>query len=1009
MPFDLPLATEFLWSLNVFVPELIISKKFNRLLSLWVAFLSFWSVVSFGAPGSWSVRPWLSDDGLPDNDVTGIAQNSRGYLWLATQGGLALFDGVRFREVELPTRSQSSRPLIRQMLLGDNGTLWLALEGGTVMSLSEVRTNVFTTADGLPAYRPTSMAQAKDGAVWIGFVDGSACQIAGGKVVRYTAKAGLSGVGPCVLMADNHGVVWFAKAGVLSFFRAGEFVSVTDLPDGAVRLSPRKPEGLWILAGMNLLSFDGEKKLTPVTAIRSSASGVTPSVVFEDRSGAVWVGTLAGGLFRVEGTNASVVTTSYPDILSLAEDREGNLWAGTGGGGLNRLRPRVLDLHNSDNGLPFASIRSVCEDKNGAIWTAAQNGTLARFQNGQWQNLSAEATWAGTRATCVAADGQGGVWVGTSHDGLRHWTGARAEMVGRNDGLAGEVVRALFTDRDGSLWVSTESPNSVQRWHAGKFQNFIRPGGTRTVRSIVQDNAGIIWMGTTDGFLLRVEGDKIVDASDDSLVRRKPVRCLYASPDGDLWIGYAGAGLGRVRNGKFSTISTARGLHDAYICGLMMDDGGGFWFSSDRGIFQVRARELNDALDGKLESVRSILFGREEGLPSLQGNFGYGPNFTAAQDGKIWFPTRSGLVAINPRQSQPNHLMPPVVMERVLVDGVPTSGRLEEKIFVPSRHRRIEIEFTALSFVAPENVAFRYMLDGLDASWNSVPRGQRSVRFERLPAGNYRLRVIACNNAGIWNETGTTLVFEVGQVFWNTSWFRLLVLVFISGIVALSVRLQARRKYLARVRKLEQEAFLQRERARIAKDLHDELGASLTQISLLGKLTQHDLSEPEKARPHVEKIAGLARQGVKSVDEIVWAVSPRNDTLGQLLDYAGQHAVDFLGAAGIRCRIDFPEKISVRELPADIRHGLFMVVKEALHNSVKHSGATEITLAVRLEGNRLHLSVADNGRGFTAAKSDGLADGLRNMKQRVTDLGGECTITSQPDTGTNVRVELDLP
>jgi signal transduction histidine kinase/ligand-binding sensor domain-containing protein len=970
--------------------------------------LSWFSVSALATePSSWSVRPWFSDDGLPDNDVTGIAQNSQGYLWLATQGGLALFDGVRFRELDLPTPSRSPHPLIRQLLQG-NDALWLALEGGTIISLNHDRTNVFTTADGLPAYRPSSLAQARDGSVWIGFVDGSACRIARGKVTRYTAKSGLSGVGPCVLAADTQGEIWFAKAGTLSFFRDEKINYATDLPEGIIRLTAGRNGGLWILAGLKLSKFDGGKIIS-VATINSSAAGVSPSVVYEDHAGAVWVGTMAGGLFRMNGSNCTPVTTSYPDILSLAEDREGNLWAGTGGGGLNRLRPRVLELHNADDGLPFASIRSVCADATGIIWAAAQNGTLAKFENGRWQNLSADSNWAGTRVTCVTADTKGGVWVGTSHEGLRHWTGNHAEVIGRGDGLGGETVRALCTDREGALWISTESPNTVQRWRAGRFENIPRPDGSRTVRSIVQDQAGTIWLGTVDGFLLRVEGEKIVDASDSSLARRKPVRCLYAGPEGDLWIGYAGAGLGRWHDGKFSNLSTSRGLHDAYICGMMQDGGGGFWFSSDHGIFQVRQRELNDALDGKTASVRSVLFGREEGLPSLQGNFGYGPGFARSGDGKIWFPTRSGLVAINPEQTQPNHLVPPVLIERVLVDGATANLQGTEKISLPPRHRKIEIEFTALSFVAPENVAFRCKLEGWDEGWNAVPRGQRSVNYTRLPAGEYRLRVLACNNAGIWNETGAALAFTVEQFFWNTWWFRSLAVIFVSATVALAVRQQAKRKYLARLRKLEAEAALQKERARIAKDIHDELGANLTQISLLGKFTQHDLTQPDKARAHVEKIASIARDGVRSVDEIVWAVNPRNDTLSQLLDYAGQYAVDFLRAADIRCRIDFPEKIPANSLPADVRHGLFMVVKEALNNAVKHSGAKEILLRAEIFEATLTLNIEDDGRGFDSPKDNALADGLRNMQQRATELGGVCSIESQPGHGTKVRVQLQLP
>ena len=955
----------------------------------------------------WFVRSWQTDDGLPDNDVTGIAQTSEGYLWVATQGGLALFDGVRFREMELPTPSERTRPLIRLMLLGDRNELWLALEGGTAISLSSSRTNVYSTADGLPNFRPLSLAQARDGAVWISYADGSACRIAAGKVTRFTARSGLSGSGPCVLTSDVQGQIWLAKAGQLSIFRDYNFDYVADLP-GTVRLAPARAGGIWVNAGSQLLKVEADKAPEIVAAINASSPGLSPSAIYEDHSGGVWFGTLAGGLFHVVGTNVSAAPTSYPDILNIAEDREGNLWVGTGGGGLNRLRQRILELQNTENGLPFSSVRSVCEDAAGNLWAAAQNGELARRENRVWRNVSSETNWAGTRSTCVTSDGHGGVWVGTSRDGLRHWVAGQVTVLGRGDGLGGDIVRALMTDRETNLWIAVESPSRVQRYRDGKFQTYSLPPGTRAVRAIAQDGAGTVWLGTLDGFLFRVENDGLVDATPGTLPHAKPIRCLYADPVGDVWIGYAGAGLGRIHDGKFSSISTHRGLHDAYICAMTCDDGGGFWFSSDHGIFQVRQNELKDALAGKIEGVRSVLYGREESLPSLQGNYGFSPGFTRSADGRIWFPTRAGLVVINPNRYSPNHLVPPVIIERVLVDGQPASLSPGETT-IPPRHRKIEIEFTALSFVAPENVGFRCRLEGWDENWATVPRLQRNVSFTRLPAGKYVFRVTACNNAGIWNDTGATLAFEVEPFFWQTLSFQLSTLLVLLGSVAATVRYVSYRRFRARLKKLEQEAALQKERARIAKDLHDELGASLTQISLLGKLTQHDLAAPEKAGVHVEKIAGLARQGVKSVDEIVWAVTPRNDTLSQLLDYAGQYAVDFLNAAGIRCRIDFPEKIPVRELTADIRHGLFMVVKEALHNAVKHSGATEILVAARLEENGLRLSVADNGRGFSSAKADDLADGLRNMQQRVADLGGVCTIESSPGSGTTVRVELRLP
>lgn len=973
--------------------------------------LTFPALLALGA-SPWFVRAWQTDDGLPDNNVTGIYQNQEGYLWVATQGGLARFDGVKFREIDLSIPSQRTRPLIRLMMPANDGRLWLALEGGVVVSYSPAHTNVFSTADGLPNYRPSSLAQASDGSVWVGYVDGSACRIFSGKVTRYTARSGLSGGGPCVLVNDLHGEIWFAKAGALSVFRKDQIQYVTDLPEGVVRMSAARSGGLWISAGLQLLQMEVGKPLSKVIEINSPASGVNPSTLYEDHSGAVWVGTQAGGLFRVDGTNVLSVPTTDSDVLTIGEDREGNIWVGTQGGGLNRLRPRVLELENIESGLTTSSVRSVCEDTSGALWVAMQNGDLARRENGVWRVISKKGGTSADdiiRATCVTSDGVGGVWIGTSHGGLCHWLNGQMTTLGSGDGLGGESVRALLCDREGNLWIAHESPVGVQRYRDGNFITLPHMFGTRAVRVMAQDKAGTVWLGTLDGFLFRADGDQLVDVSTETLGHRKPVRSLYPTPDGDLWIGYAGAGLGRIRAGKFSSISTDRGLRDAYICGMCLDDGGGFWFSSDHGIFQVRQRELEDALAGKIPAVRSIVYGREESMPSLAGNYSYSPGVVRSQDGYIWFTTHTGLVGVNPRRSSPNHLAPPVLIESVVADGVPVLFRAGLPVKISPKNRKIEIEFTALSFVAPDNVAFRCKLEGWDDTWSSVPRQQRSASYARLPAGSYRFRVIACNNAGIWNEVGATVHFEVEPFFWKTSWFQLGVSALMLAIVAVAVRYYSRRKYLARLHKLEQEAALQKERGRIARDIHDELGANLTQISLLGKFAKSDLAEPEKAGAHVEKIAAIARLGVKSVDEIVWAVNPRNDNLNQLFDYAGQYAVDFLSAANIRCRIDFPEKIPARGLAAAIRHGLFMVVKEALNNAVKYSGASEITIRAEIHADVLSLSVEDNGQGFASPKEDALADGLRNMRQRAADIGGRCEIASQPGTGTKVRVELRLP
>jgi signal transduction histidine kinase len=249
----------------------------------------------------------------------------------------------------------------------------------------------------------------------------------------------------------------------------------------------------------------------------------------------------------------------------------------------------------------------------------------------------------------------------------------------------------------------------------------------------------------------------------------------------------------------------------------------------------------------------------------------------------------------------------------------------------------------------------------------------------------------------------------VTPFFWQTWWFRVSVLGGFTLAVVMTVRYISFRRLRLRLRQLEQQAALQSERTRIAKDIHDDLGASLTQIALLGELARQDRAEPDKAEDRVTTISTTARQAIKSLDEIVWAVNPRNDTLAHLIDYAGQFAVDFLRAPGIRCRLDLPDQAPQRQLSTDLRHNLFLAIKEALHNIVKHSCATEAWLRVHVPDGVLQIIIEDNGCGFERPPDDALADGLRNMRQRLTELGGRCRIESRPGAGTRVTLELPWP
>jgi signal transduction histidine kinase len=546
---------------------------------------------------------------------------------------------------------------------------------------------------------------------------------------------------------------------------------------------------------------------------------------------------------------------------------------------------------------------------------------------------------------------------------------------------------------------------------------------------MAEDTAGDVWAGTSDGNLFRIRNGELTDETEHIQGDASSIRCLYTTPDGALWIGYAGYGLGHLKEGKYARITTQEGLQNNFISQIVADKMNRLWLAGNGGIFQLSMTEASQVADnlvkGRKARLRSVVYGRAEGLPSLQPSYDITlPSAMQSADGRIWMAMRTGLAVVHTENIQDNPDLPPVLVERVTVDGQPlavydsksplrdpslrtlTDLRQQHAVLqLKANYRRLEIDFTALSFLAPENVNFRYCLEGFEEEWSEAGT-DRKATYAHLSSGNYTFHVIACNNSGVWNDVGAKIHFAVQPFFWQRWSFQLAMLAGFTLCVVAIVRYVSFRRLRSQVRLLEQQTVLHKERARIAKDIHDDLGANLTQIALLSELARQDMEAPKKAGEHVEKISSTARQVMKSLDEIVWAVNPRNDTLPHLVDYLGQFTIDFLRAPGIRCRLDLPEHPPELNVPADIRHNLFLAVKEALNNIVKHAGAKEVRLGVDVSNSKLRVVVTDDGQGFDQPPQDAWADGLRNMRQRMAEIGGDCAIESHAGAGTTITFDV---
>ncbi|HUE37342.1 MAG TPA: triple tyrosine motif-containing protein, partial [Candidatus Acidoferrum sp.] len=637
-----------------------------------------------------------------------------------------------------------------------------------------------------------------------------------------------------------------------------------------------------------------------------------------------------------------------------------------------------------------------------------RDGALACQSNGVWQTVIPAHSPAGD-IDAVAAAPDGSIWMGTASHMLHRWFAGQLTTLKASDGIVSRVARCMLVDKSGAVWLAGEYPNSVQCYRNGKFYTYGLPSDMRVLRPIVEDETGNIWVGSSKGNLLRIHGDRVIDETFLTTTNRPfAIRSLYVTPDNALWIGYAGAGVGQLKDGHYKRISTGEGLTEGYISEIVADTHGWVWFGADSGIFKVRLQDLEKVADGRAARVDCVHY---KDFPSLQANFGNSPATLRSRDGRLWMPMLTALAVVNPARISEDETAANPVLEQISVDdslmaayGSVSADRrivdLEKRgvqLQLPPGHHRLEFDFAALSFSAPENIQFRYRLAGLDTHWIQAG-AQHSAIYSQVAAGKYQFQVTACNSDGVWSPKAATASLSIAPFYWQTWWFRIGVCLAVIGLV----RYISVRRFRVKLQMLEQQAALDKERMRIAKDLHDDLGTQLTRIVLLSGLAQRDQVASEKATEHLKKLSGAAQQVINSLDETVWAVNPRNNTLPNLINYIGRFAIEFLKTAEIECHADLPERPPNCVIPAAVRHNLFLAVKEALNNVVRHANAGAVKLRITATEQVLEITIEDDGCGFANVPDNNGADGLYNMRHRIEEIGGTFQLKSEPRSGTTI-------
>jgi ligand-binding sensor domain-containing protein/signal transduction histidine kinase len=975
-----------------------------------------WLAASASGDPGFVTRVWLRENGLPQNTVTAVVQTHDGYLWIGTYNGLARFDGARFEAYDSGSTPALVDSRVTSLFEDKEGTLWIGHETGELTRYAGG--HFYTVAATKPRANKKILDLGTDesGDLWLFYEDGLLARLRDGLVL--TPESGTE-TNVVEMTRSSRGTIWVGRAGRVSVLQQGQVVPLAFTAGDSNRvvsaIGASRDGGLWMMAGGRLRKWKNGEWAEDCGAVPNQSPLLE---LVENKNGTLVGATSDQGLVfifpdgKVSQFNRDTGFCS-DWAVALCEDHEGNFWVGTGGNGLAMLRESMVQTLAPPDAWQGRAILSVCSDRENAMWIGTEGAGLYRYQLGTWTNYATSAGVRNLYIWSVAEDVDGNLWAGTWGAGLYWWLNGRFECPTGMESIT-TPMPALCPSSKGGLWIGTRE-GLLRYDKAGKTSWFGRSEvpAKRDVRCVMESRSGRIWFGTAGDGLFCLDGNEVKQFRKAEGLPGDFVRCLHEDQTGAIWIGTSD-GLGRFKDNRFAVLNTRRGLFDNVICDIEDDGRGYFWISSYNGIFRVSQAGLQECADGRTASVDCLAFGTADGLPTLEATSGG----CRTADGKLWFPTGRGLVVINPQEAKTNRLAPPVLLEDLLVDNqrVANLDSPAPLKISPGRHR-FEFQYTALSFAAPEKVRFHHRLDPLDADWNDAG-SKRTADYPYIPPGDYTFRVIACNNDGVWNETGASLGFTVLPYFWQTGWFHFwggtMTVLAASGLVWIDARRRMRRK----VELLERQQAVERERTRIAKDIHDDLGASLTRINLLSQTARRDMTDPPQTMRNLDHICTTARQLTRALDEIVWAVDPQHDTLDSLAAYLDKLIHEVLADSGIRCRLDFPANLPAWPVTAEVRHNLFLALKEALHNVLKHSAATEARITFALEPAAIMVRIADNGRGFDPAILAGMngngsaarprLNGLLNMRKRLEAIGGRCEIQTQPGQGTQVEFSLSM-
>ncbi|MGH7495335.1 MAG: sensor histidine kinase [bacterium] len=983
--------------------------------------------------------------------VWAICEDKLGALWIGTKEGLNKFDPVtetftRYQQEAQNPRSLSSDEVI-SLYEDKSGILWVGTTRG--LNRFDRATQTFTRFRHDP-HNPKSLFNDFIGPIYEDYA---------GTLWIGTGNIGTGGGGLDQFNRETQTFKHYRPDPAHPNSLSNWVTSIYQSPHA-------RDSSLWVGTDRGLVRFDRATESFIRYPDLNNVSTIHVKSICADWAGALWIATWGRGLNRLDQVTGKFAnyrrdplnprSLSNDLIWSIYADKSGTLWIATNGGGLNKFDPEFEPFVHSaqhvhdPSGLGMNEVLSIYESHSdgstarNTLWVGTRSG-LGKFDRATgmvtwYKNNENPSSLSNNVVLSIHADPASPelLWIGTNNglNKLNKATGRFTRYYPRkSQSPMGFTIWAIHEDSvsRNTLWLGTLQ--GLDKFHPLTMTDTIYANDPQNpkslsnndVRAIFADPASpsMLWVGTVDG-LNRF--DRVTetftrfkhDPQNSQSLSLSYILTISADKEGTLWIGTA-SGLnklvlppqrnsGQVLNpnsiGKGSDRATVTfthftekdGLPSELITGILGDANGNLWLSTNKGLSKFSP-----------ESGRCKNYDATDGL---QSNDFYPRACYQSKSGEMFFGGANGFIAFYPEAVKGNSYPPPPIVitafkkfdQLVPLDSAITAKKQVELSY---RENFFSFEFAALNYTHPGKNEYAYMLEGFDRDWIYCGT-RRYASYTNLDGGRYIFRAKGSNNNGVWNEVGTAIAVIIKPPFWKTWWFMSLFCTTCVITIGGGIRYNEIRKLRERLRVLEEQQALERERLRISQDMHDEVGASLTAIAILSELARKDLAESKAAETHVQKISEQAREVIDNIGEIIWAINPRNDPLDNLAAYLRHYAVRYFMMTVIKYHCEFPETMPEVHLSAEVRRNIFLVFKEALHNIVKHAAATEVVLRLTCTAQRLEILIDDNGKGFSPENLSQFCNGLHNMKKRLENIGGTFSIQSRPNCGTQISVVVGL-